>query len=142
MRPPIGGPIEAPHRRLLCIECPQPGVDPGHLQRPLHVRRNTQQTEVPALLPEQALTSQEVVTLSPGDTLITFSDGVSEAMDAEGTEFGDERILECLPASPKDIAPRELLEQVMAGVRQFTVGEPQSDDITGLGELVMLDRRQ
>ena len=73
---------------------------------------------------------QEVVTLSPGDTLITFSDGVSEAMDAEGTEFGDERILECLHASPKNIEPRELVEEVMAGVREFTVGEPQSDDIT------------
>lgn len=138
MLPPIGGPIEAHHRRLFCIECPQPGVDPG----PLHVRRNTQQTEVPALLLEQALTSQEVVTLSPGNTLITFSDGVSEAMDAEGTEFGDERILECLHASPSDIEPSELVEPIMAGVREFTVGEPQSDDITGLGELVMLDRRQ
>ena len=73
---------------------------------------------------------QEVVTLSPGDTLITFSDGVSEAMDAQGTEFGDERILECLHASPNDIEPRELVEKVMAGVREFTVGEPQSDDIT------------
>ena len=75
---------------------------------------------------------QEVVTLSPGDTLITFSDGVSEAMDAQGTEFGDERILECLHASPNDIEPRELVENVMAGVREFTVGEPQSDDITPL----------
>ena len=73
---------------------------------------------------------QEVVTLSPGDTLITFSDGVSEAMDAQSTEFGDERILECLHASPNDIEPRELVEKVMAGVREFTVGEPQSDDIT------------
>ena len=75
---------------------------------------------------------QEVVTLSPGDTLITFSDGVSEAVNGAGTEFGDERILECVHASPSDIAPRELVEQVMAGVREFTVGEPLSDDITVL----------
>jgi serine phosphatase RsbU (regulator of sigma subunit) len=81
---------------------------------------------------EEAVYEQEVVTLSPGDTLITFSDGVSEATNAVGTEFGDERILACLDAAPGEIEPRELVDQVMAGVREFTVGEPQSDDITVL----------
>jgi sigma-B regulation protein RsbU (phosphoserine phosphatase) len=73
-----------------------------------------------------------VVTLHPGDTLITFSDGVSEAWNVEGTEFGDERILECLHTSPRDIEPNELVQEVLAGVREFTAGEPQSDDITVL----------
>ena len=45
---------------------------------------------------DEATYEQEVVTLHPGDTLVTFSDGVSEASNAEGTEFGDERILECV----------------------------------------------
>ena len=72
------------------------------------------------------------MTLSPGDTLITFSDGVSEAADAKGSDFGDERILERVRASPSGIEPRDLVEQVMAAVREFTVGEPQSDDITVL----------
>ena len=80
----------------------------------------------------EATYEQEVVTMSPGDTLITFSDGVSEAADAEGSDFGDERILECVRACPGGIEPRELIEQVMAAVREFTVGEPQSDDITVL----------
>ena len=66
---------------------------------------------------EEAEYEQEVVTLSPGDTLITFSDGVSGASDTEGTEFGDERILECVQASPSNIEPRKLVEQVMARVR-------------------------
>ncbi len=81
---------------------------------------------------EEAVYEQEVVTLSPGDTLITFSDGVSEATNTVGTEFGDDRILACLNAPPSEIEPRELVDQVMAGVREFTVGEPQSDDITVL----------
>ena len=78
----------------------------------------------------EATYEQEVVTLSPGDTLITFSDGVSEAADSEGSDFGDERILECVRKSPSGIEPGELVEQVMAAVREFTVGEPQGDDIT------------
>jgi serine phosphatase RsbU (regulator of sigma subunit)/pSer/pThr/pTyr-binding forkhead associated (FHA) protein len=81
---------------------------------------------------EEAEYEQEVVTLSPGDTLITFSDGVSEATNADGAEFGDERILECLQGAPSDSEPRDLVGRVMAGVRRFTVGEPQSDDITVL----------
>ena len=81
---------------------------------------------------DEATYEQEVVTLHPGDTLVTFSDGVSEASNAEGTEFGDERILECVQASPSGIEPGELIEQVMAAVRDFTVGEPQGDDITVL----------
>ena len=80
----------------------------------------------------EATYEQEVVTLHPGDTLITFSDGVSEAWNVEGTEFGDERILECLHTSPRDIEPNELVQEVLAGVREFTAGEPQSDDITVL----------
>ncbi len=78
----------------------------------------------------EATYEQEVVTLNPGDTLITFSDGVSEAWDVEGTEFGDERILECLHTSPRDIEPSELVQEVLAGVREFIVGEPQGHDIT------------
>ena len=58
--------------------------------------------------------------------------GMSEASNAEGTEFGDERILECVQASPSGIEPGELVKQVMAAVRDFTVGEPQGDDITVL----------
>ena len=82
---------------------------------------------------DEAVYEQEVVTLSPGlspgDTLVTFSDGVSEASNAQGTEFGDERVLECVQASPSSIEPGEL---VMAAVRDFTVGEAQGDDITVL----------
>jgi sigma-B regulation protein RsbU (phosphoserine phosphatase) len=81
---------------------------------------------------EEAAYEQEVVTLEPGDTLITFSDGVSEATNTDGVEFGDERIIECLTAAPSTLDPEELVGQVMAGVREFTVNEPQGDDITVL----------
>ena len=59
---------------------------------------------------DEATYEQEVVTLSPGNILVTFSDGVSQATNAEGTEFGDERILECVQASPSGIEPDELVK--------------------------------
>ena len=81
---------------------------------------------------EEAEYEQEVVTMSRGDTLVIFSDGVSEATNAEGTELGDERLLKCVQACASDVEPHELVERVLSGVREFTVGEPQSDDITVL----------
>ena len=81
---------------------------------------------------DKATYEQEVVTLSPGDMVITFSDGVSEASNAEGTVFGVDRIVECVHAAPSDLEPSQLVQEVLAAVRKFTVGEPQSDDITVL----------
>ncbi len=81
---------------------------------------------------EEATYDQDVVTLSPGDTLITFSDGVTEASNTEGAEFGAERILECIEAASPGLEPRELVHAVMSAVRDFTGDEPQSDDITVL----------
>lgn len=75
---------------------------------------------------------QAVVPLRAGDIVVTFSDGVSEALSVEGEEFGDDRILACLREAPRDMGPHELVERLMTTVREFTVGEPQNDDITVL----------
>ena len=81
---------------------------------------------------DEAAYEQEVITLSPGDTLVTFSDGVSEALNAEGARFGVDRIVECVDARPSDTAPRQLVQEILAAVRTFTADEPQSDDVTVL----------
>lgn len=78
---------------------------------------------------EHAPFDEETVTLSAGDTLVVFSDGVTEAVDASGEEFGDERLLACL-ASHRGSAPTDVLQAVMAAVRVFSRGTPQSDDVT------------
>ncbi|MDA1091736.1 MAG: SpoIIE family protein phosphatase [Acidobacteria bacterium] len=75
---------------------------------------------------------QGVVPLHTEDILLTFSDGVSEALSTDGEEFGDDRILACLTGAPPDLSPDGLVARVIAAVREFTVGEPQNDDITVL----------
>ena len=69
--------------------------------------------------------------LTPGDWLIVFSDGVSEAMSANGDEYGEERILAVVDKEIS-LAPADLLKALFADVRVFTKGAPQSDDITAL----------
>ena len=83
------------------------------------------------LFPE-AQYEQGVVPLHPDDILVTFSDGVSEALSADGEEFGDDRILACIKAAAPNLGPEELVALVIAAVQEFTVGEPQNDDITVL----------
>jgi sigma-B regulation protein RsbU (phosphoserine phosphatase) len=80
---------------------------------------------------EAATFSEETVTLTPGDWLIVFSDGVSEAMSASSDEYGETRIVSLVEAN-KLLEPTKLLEALFADVRDFTRGAPQSDDITAM----------
>jgi phosphoserine phosphatase RsbU/P len=80
---------------------------------------------------ETATFDEETVTLTDGDWLIVFSDGVSEAMSATGDEYGDDRIVKCVRANVSR-EPRQVLEALFADVRLFAKGAAQSDDITGM----------
>ncbi len=74
---------------------------------------------------------QETVTLNPGDMLIFYTDGVSEAMNAKGEEFGVERLRQLFAAGPPDGA-RMAIEVIMRAVAEFAGATPQSDDVTCL----------
>jgi len=80
---------------------------------------------------EAAAFDEETITLSPGDWLIIFSDGVSEAMSASGEEYGEPRIVECVSKSAS-LDPQQLLQALFSDVRLFTTGAAQSDDITAM----------
>src|SRR3954465_3191938 len=80
---------------------------------------------------DSATFDEETVALQPGDWLILFSDGVSEAMSASGAEYGESRIVSLVERN-KQLEPRQLLEALFADVREFTRGAPQSDDITAM----------
>lgn len=68
-------------------------------------------------------------TIAPGELLVCFSDGITEAMDTQGTLFDEQRLLDAvrdyaaLPAT-------ELVERLVATVEAFVGDAPQSDDMT------------
>ena len=74
---------------------------------------------------------QQTVTLAPGDLAFLYTDGVTEAMDADGEEFGVERLQEVFASNPPRDA-QEANEAVFAAVSEFAGETPQSDDITCL----------
>jgi sigma-B regulation protein RsbU (phosphoserine phosphatase) len=80
---------------------------------------------------EGATFEEETVTLAPGEWLVVFSDGVSEALSVDGEEYGEERIVS-VAEQHVDLAPSEFLQAIFSDVRAFTKGAAQSDDITAL----------
>lgn len=72
---------------------------------------------------------RETLTLGVGDTIILYSDGVTEAMNKEETLFSEEKLLQSL-REVNGRHPDELLKKILADVHGFAAGAPQSDDIT------------
>jgi serine phosphatase RsbU (regulator of sigma subunit) len=77
----------------------------------------------------QAMYTSISTDLAPGDTLVFYSDGVTEAMDPEETEFGEERLVAELVARPQ-ASTKAVVDGVFAAVKGHAAGGPQSDDIT------------
>ena len=69
------------------------------------------------------------VQLAPGDMLVLYTDGVTEATNADGEEFGESHLLDTL-RSHADLPVGPLLHAVVAAVQRFSGGNDQQDDIT------------
>jgi sigma-B regulation protein RsbU (phosphoserine phosphatase) len=82
------------------------------------------------LIPEASF-SAESLQLEPGDTLILFSDGVTEAEDPEEKQFGVSRFRELL-AGHENTPLDELQKIILDEVDGFCRGATQLDDITVL----------
>jgi phosphoserine phosphatase RsbU/P len=70
----------------------------------------------------------KIARLEPHDVLIIYTDGVTEANDAGGNEFGEDR-LEKVVRENASASPRELLAAIQNAVQKFSYGE-QFDDLT------------
>jgi sigma-B regulation protein RsbU (phosphoserine phosphatase) len=78
---------------------------------------------------EGAPYDEETVTLSPGDWLIVFSDGVSEALSATNEEFGEER-LQALLRQTAHLPADEISARIAAEMTNWIRDADQYDDLT------------
>ena len=69
------------------------------------------------------------VQLAPGDTLVLYTDGVTEATNSDGEEFGGSHLVQTLESCSR-LPVKSLLQNVVSAVRQFSGGSEQQDDIT------------
>ena len=72
---------------------------------------------------------EEHFQLGHGDTLLLYTDGVTEATNVRKEEFGDQRLKELLKSTSK-VGCQEMIDKVKAGVKTFAGEAEQSDDIT------------
>ena len=63
--------------------------------------------------------------------LVVFSDGVTEALSADASEFGEDRLLACIDAH-RGVSAAVVLDSLIDAVQTFSVGAEQSDDLTAL----------
>jgi len=71
------------------------------------------------------------VVLAPGDWLVIFTDGVVEAMNTRGDEYGEQRLLADV-ATGTDATPAEMMRRILASLDGFVGNTPQHDDVTCL----------
>jgi sigma-B regulation protein RsbU (phosphoserine phosphatase) len=115
-------------------------VNAGH-NPPLLCRGNGEIEELDAgglilgVMPTGRPYEQGTVTLAPGDTVCLYTDGVSEAMNPAGVEYGEERI-ETILATSRTIGLDAVRRSIVDAVTDWSGTAGQSDDIT----LVLLRR--
>ncbi len=128
--------------RTLTLEC----VNAGH-NAPLVLRRRDgalpeilrleADGPVVGLLPF-APYSEQRLQLAPGDLLVSYTDGISEAMTRHDEEWGEDRMMAAAAIASADHSPAdEVLRAIFAQADSFTAGAPQHDDLTLL--IVKLD---
>jgi sigma-B regulation protein RsbU (phosphoserine phosphatase) len=67
--------------------------------------------------------------LNPGEVLLLYSDGVTEATNPLGEEFEEERLAQILQAN-RHCSPQKIVEAVTRAVSDFSAGAPVADDLT------------
>jgi len=72
---------------------------------------------------------EDEMQLEQGDALFIYTDGLTEAFDAERNPFSEERLIDCLLEN-RSLSAHALTDNVFAFVSGHTDGAPQSDDIT------------
>lgn len=80
---------------------------------------------------ENARFDEYSVDLGPGDSLVFYTDGITEAMNVDQNQFGDDRLL-ALFTNPEDsqTSCKEIIKRILLEVESFVGSAPQSDDIT------------
>jgi sigma-B regulation protein RsbU (phosphoserine phosphatase) len=114
-------------------DAPMQWANAGHCA-PLLVRANghvfeLSATGMPVGMLDTATWRDAALQLEPGDLLVLYTDGVSEAMNARREQYGVERLVAVLQSHP-ELPVADLIDAVKADVAVFTGGAAQRDDLT------------
>jgi sigma-B regulation protein RsbU (phosphoserine phosphatase) len=80
------------------------------------------------IIPQPYFEQQQVV-LEPGDVVVFYTDGITEAMNTQRMLFGEERLKEVVCHHHQE-SPQQIIEAILAAVEAFATEASQSDDMT------------
>jgi sigma-B regulation protein RsbU (phosphoserine phosphatase) len=72
---------------------------------------------------------REEVKLEPGDILLLYTDGITEATDHQGVLWGEDRLAEIIRQNPNSSA-EQLIQKILKALKDHTDGSPLADDVT------------
>lgn len=107
------------------------GHPPGYLINPSRSKDPIQRLRPTGMalgVSEQAQWKQKIEKFSPGDFLILYTDGITEAQNPRGQFFGEERLLDIV-LGKKNSSAEQILEAVLDNVHRFVGSTPRQDDI-------------
>ena len=119
--------VDLLERRLDFVDCGHTGIILESAST--GETRLLQGINLPLGVREGEVYEQLSVPIAPGDTLLLFSDGITDARDDSGNAFGVERLQQLL-SSPTMAEPRQLISAIGAAVRDFSRRSPPRDDQT------------
>jgi serine phosphatase RsbU (regulator of sigma subunit) len=79
---------------------------------------------------ENVAFDQAEIALTPGDRLVMYTDGVSEAMNASMEMYGDDRVGDLAASLPRDESAQQTIDSILGALRGFLAGEEPQDDMT------------
>jgi sigma-B regulation protein RsbU (phosphoserine phosphatase) len=68
--------------------------------------------------------------LRTGDRIVLYTDGINEAANREGEDYGEERLMDLVQALPPEMSAREATERVLEDLYRFLDGTEPQDDVT------------
>lgn len=77
----------------------------------------------------ETVLNEQTVQLAPGDVLIFYTDGFSEARNAAWEEFGEHRLVDSLKRN-HELPARNIIQNILFELNTFIKGQPQQDDMT------------
>jgi phosphoserine phosphatase RsbU/P len=86
-------------------------------------------TDPPLGIREEIRYSEGILHLEPGDTLVLYTDGVTEAIDKSGAFFAEEKLMGVLKGT-SGMPVKDMIDKVRDAVHLFSAGNDPSDDIT------------
>jgi sigma-B regulation protein RsbU (phosphoserine phosphatase) len=105
------------------------GHNPPYLLRAGGGLETLPNTGIPVGVLEEAVWSERAIQLQPGDTLVLYTDGVTEAQDVQGDFFGEPRLEAVLNAHLGEPA-ENILQAIRRDLAEFVGAAHQTDDIT------------